>query len=265
MNKLIIKTHSFVDLITNSSSELFICDTNKEIEVVKDILKELCVMHNRKVELAGGKDLIDLNKIFWNKPELKYPSEGYEDRYNHIFGKVDTSKFNFKWCNERGDYLSLKETYNDPHELYTKGQNALYKWEKNNKLPVEHSGEEWREHLKKKDEHADIVFAEYYDLVTKAYHDLLKVYCKDNDVNYDDVSQYVEKDGFCGSLSFRRSCNLTDGVLREFLGELSDSLSWDYTVEKGNIIIESASDNTIPYWMFDDIENIFKANRKHLG
>lgn len=36
-----IKVNSFVDVITNSSSELFICNTDKTVETVRDILKNL--------------------------------------------------------------------------------------------------------------------------------------------------------------------------------------------------------------------------------
>lgn len=40
-NVLIIKPHSFVDLITNSSSELFVCETEKSLEAVLSIAEEL--------------------------------------------------------------------------------------------------------------------------------------------------------------------------------------------------------------------------------
>lgn len=38
---LLIKTHSIVDVITNSSSELFVCDTDKSIGFIKDALIDL--------------------------------------------------------------------------------------------------------------------------------------------------------------------------------------------------------------------------------
>lgn len=37
---LLIQTHSFVDVITNSSTELFVCNTDKSIETVKKILEK---------------------------------------------------------------------------------------------------------------------------------------------------------------------------------------------------------------------------------
>jgi len=44
-NVLIIKPHSFVDLITNSSSELFVCETSKSIEAVKAVVETLVKLY----------------------------------------------------------------------------------------------------------------------------------------------------------------------------------------------------------------------------
>ena len=41
-----IKLHSAVDLITNSSTELFVCDTDKEIQIVKEILQRILDGYN---------------------------------------------------------------------------------------------------------------------------------------------------------------------------------------------------------------------------
>ena len=47
MGNITINVHSMVDLITNSSTELFVADTEKSVEVVKDILQEAINLHNR--------------------------------------------------------------------------------------------------------------------------------------------------------------------------------------------------------------------------
>ena len=47
-NQLIIPMHSFVDVITNSSTELFVCDTHKTRQQIGDILKELLSQYNGK-------------------------------------------------------------------------------------------------------------------------------------------------------------------------------------------------------------------------
>ena len=43
---LIISPHSFVDVITNSSTELFVCDTTKTLEAVKEVLAKLLKLHD---------------------------------------------------------------------------------------------------------------------------------------------------------------------------------------------------------------------------
>ena len=52
MNTVTINVHSMVDLITNSSTELFILDTEKSVDVIKDILQEAINLHN----IASGTD-----------------------------------------------------------------------------------------------------------------------------------------------------------------------------------------------------------------
>lgn len=44
---IIINLHSMVDVITNSSTELFVLDTKKSLEVIKGILNEAIELHNR--------------------------------------------------------------------------------------------------------------------------------------------------------------------------------------------------------------------------
>ena len=49
----LVNFHSFVDVITNSSTELFISNTEKSIETVKEILRkmlDICNMQNDKVD-----------------------------------------------------------------------------------------------------------------------------------------------------------------------------------------------------------------------
>jgi hypothetical protein len=43
----VIQVHSLVDVITNSSSELFVLDTDKSLEMVKEILEEATKLDNK--------------------------------------------------------------------------------------------------------------------------------------------------------------------------------------------------------------------------
>lgn len=42
MKKLIINKHSFIDIITNSSMEIFICDNSKSVDFIKMMLRAKC-------------------------------------------------------------------------------------------------------------------------------------------------------------------------------------------------------------------------------
>ena len=44
--KFVINTHSVVDVITNSSTEIFVCNTDKSIEVVEQCLRAMLSVYN---------------------------------------------------------------------------------------------------------------------------------------------------------------------------------------------------------------------------
>ena len=75
---IIIKPHSIIDVITNSSTELFIIPTDKTIEFVKEVLQEAINLHN-KVEGTS----YTFNQIF-DEPYIgnsKKALDGWEDYY----------------------------------------------------------------------------------------------------------------------------------------------------------------------------------------
>lgn len=71
--------HSFVDVITNSSTELFVLDTDKALESVKEILQAAIDLHNK----ANGtnykfEDIFDEPYVGSGKEQL----DGWEDYYS---------------------------------------------------------------------------------------------------------------------------------------------------------------------------------------
>lgn len=48
MINYLIKPHSFIDLITNSSTELFIVSTAKSVFTIQEMLRDLCVSEDDK-------------------------------------------------------------------------------------------------------------------------------------------------------------------------------------------------------------------------
>lgn len=78
VNTYIINIHSIVDVITNSSTELFILDEEKSLELIKDILTAAIDLYN-KIESTNN----TFTDIF-KEPYYGLPSEalrGWEDYY----------------------------------------------------------------------------------------------------------------------------------------------------------------------------------------
>lgn len=44
---LVVRPHSFVDVITNSSSELFVCNTDKPVALITEFLEDLLKVYNK--------------------------------------------------------------------------------------------------------------------------------------------------------------------------------------------------------------------------
>lgn len=145
---LIIGDVTLTDIITNSSSEIFICDTNKTIEAIKEVLQTLL-------------DLIESNQAF-------------EDVF--VVKKMDFETF--EWYRDYKYYICEERPNSDD---YT-SENDKHDW-----------------------------------------------------VSY-------------------------DKALSKFYKE-----KWVEFDKKDDIVIMSASGNTIPYSLFEIIEDIFNAERIHIG
>jgi len=82
-----IKIHSFVDVITNSSTELFMCNKKKSVKQVKKILKELVDHYNDGVKKGfsdSGETSID-NFLVYIYTQEKYNKsvENAKEKYHY--------------------------------------------------------------------------------------------------------------------------------------------------------------------------------------
>ena len=85
--KIVIPVHSFVDVITNSSSEIFVSATDRTIEVAKNIVNEV---------LSAGGSLAKCDDLF--KVSLLYHVRYYDDDASDTVEKefsneADAAKF----------------------------------------------------------------------------------------------------------------------------------------------------------------------------
>jgi len=81
---IIIKIHSFVDVITNSSTEIFVTNTKKSLKQVKEVVRDIVNHYNDGVEKElydGNKILIDnfLIYVYTKEKYDKNPKERYWD------------------------------------------------------------------------------------------------------------------------------------------------------------------------------------------
>lgn len=235
---LVINPHSFVDVITNSSSELFVCNTDKSVAAVKEILIKLTEIHNQKVALAGGGLApVDIDTLFVD-----------------IFKEPRVSKYDFQYHNYEGfdGFMSVHDYDRScDHPVHQEASAILGKWDREHTFSYKDSTEKERDVYYK---NRAVAYAAAYKKWDKLCRDenckLLKWVFKVNNIPWKHGNTLPK-------FTNKRFWNIAD----EFL----NAINWGYPFKKGDIFIQSRSDNTVPYWMFDDIENLFHARRIHLG
>lgn len=182
---LVINTSSFVDVITNSSSELFICDTAKSIDFIKGFL-ETCLD-----TFCMGNDII-----------IPY-GEAYGEIYKIDESNVDRfieTCFNYGYTN-----------WNWGVEKLIGFSDFRIKCEKEHGLEMKSPWSENRAHNEKVDKEIDSLRKDY----ERAWKS-------------------------------RNTQKIKDKVM-------------------GQVVLYSAKDNSIPYSLFDLIEQTLNADRIHLG
>jgi hypothetical protein len=86
---LVLDTHSFVDVITNSSTELFVCDTEKSVEQVAGLLMAKLEEYNSNNECSYKFDDVFDYPYVYTKKHLDESNEyawGWENAAN--IGKI---------------------------------------------------------------------------------------------------------------------------------------------------------------------------------
>jgi hypothetical protein len=273
MKPITISTHSFVDLITNSSSELFICDTTKSIETVKEIIKELAVLHNKQLELSekdGRYGKVNIDGLWidvFREPTVSSVTFDIQDfpkydKFMEMFGRDRSSS----WRSDDQD-----------HEVKEEAARKMRAWTDKNLRPVyiEHGKPGYEEYeaaltlwLDAERAYSLEAYAKWNKMVLKMYKDLYTWAAKLNDI---DITPLGEPSVHGGAYSFYfYESLLGDEALkgsaaRKFFEDVEHAINWNYSVKKGDVLLWSASDNTIPYDFWQVIENTFSCERRHLG
>lgn len=86
----VIKPHSFVDVITNSSSELFVIHSKKDVNMIRGILEELIAVSNK----AGNDGKTTFDEAFnENIVKIKTDEEAIREVWNNVYF------FDYNWNN----------------------------------------------------------------------------------------------------------------------------------------------------------------------
>ena len=263
-NLLVISTHSFVDLITNSSSELFVCDTEKTINAVKDLLTTL--LHNHD--------------------EI----EGESHTFDSVFGTIAVAKYCFQWWDVPEDIREQYEHYHrycsygrNPYELnYSRGRSIEEETleDKEQKLEDKHNVHEKniepRETKRRWDacrKEVDVLWTDFGANKLAVENRLFLNFLQQNKFSKEKIAKAIK---VCDSEVERHraekagqycwfKAKFSTPVLNEAYEVFHEWSSWGITAKKGTIFVYSSSDNTIPYKLMDTISSYLNADRYHLG
>lgn len=222
-----VPVHSVVDLITNSSSELFICHRDKSLETVKALLFGIVEIYIDKQELKGE------------------PREDASVLFERFFGDVKECPYNF----EPAEYPEY-DLYRQTNEWDFFRDDPLYR----------SAFDAWSKHSRERSKagHQDFD-REGYERIMGPWNKrqqeeklkLLRWAFKHNNLEWD----------YNPDTDLKYKNNEFDKKADWFLG----ALAWGYTLYKGDVFVESNGDNSIPFELFDLIEDVLNAHRRHLG
>jgi hypothetical protein len=93
---LVVNAHSFIDVITNSSTELFVCNTDKTLSQISDILKELLSDWNRQNKFNWAYRDVFQDPVVVTKNNIEKIENdccyGFDDKYtprrNYLMGNI---------------------------------------------------------------------------------------------------------------------------------------------------------------------------------
>lgn len=262
----VISTHSFVDLITNSSSELFVCDTDKTMAAVKELLKTLLKNHDAiEGETHSFCDVFGTIKPskycfnWWDVPEAI--RDEYKKYHDYCpFGRNHFSIFSSDDRSPEQQELEEKEreiALN--HNAYEKGlyerDKAEYerRW-KMFRASVDALWTDFGANALRMEKELFIEFLKQNKFALKLRKDAAKVYDRA-------IAKHIsEKQGKHPFPIMKFSAKVSEAheVFREWK-------SWGITAKKGDIFVYSASDNTVPYKLMDTIRSYLNAESYHLG
>lgn len=260
-NLFIVSTHSFVDLITNSSTELYVCDGKKTIDAINDLLRKLLIHHD---EVSG--ETHKFGDVFRQPLEISnytfqmhnFPEQLREDYYKYHERRY--SRYYFQDDDQDPEKMELENKEHDIRKKY-------YELKENK------SEEECEDLFKKELDEIDKLWTDYGARTLKSELHLFINFLGVNEFSQEEITlakQHCENEikdhigrneGQYGRLRNQfNSEKVQDAFDNFYLFE-----SWGIDIKKGDILIYSAEDNSIPYEIMESINRYLGARSYHLG
>jgi|LakMenEpi03Aug12_release.lakeMendotaPanAssembly.Ray.scaffolds.fasta_scaffold53998_3 hypothetical protein len=264
----VANNHSFVDVITNSSSELFVCNTDKTIDLVKDILKELLYKHDPKLNFDDCFGEIELSKFNFDTNLI--PVEIYHN-YLSFANEYDIPRYLKNKIKKHKLYHECLAEQSDLNEKLKKRDLTLKKEKVDSFVNPEQLRSEREEERQKE---LSKIWEKYAKEKIKAECDMFSQFLKQSYMLNKQAKKVIEKMYNESIVYTRFSEHSSPRIPKPEPGELdyydiwsvfSQCLSYNITLIKNQITIASRGDNSIPYGIFEDIENLFNAKSYHLG
>lgn len=254
---LAIKIHSFVDLITNSSSELFVCDGKKSLETVESVILKLAAIYN---ELGEG---------------TKVPTDAM--LFKTVFKKPYISEYDFDYYHLPADCRAAYETYNEMYGHPSYGRvspntHPLYK-----KLEAEERDAKERirpdeANISKKEAESrrkqlwaeeSKIWKPWADASAAATLNLFKAFLEKNGATLKELSKIkMEEDCARGKYAW---ISFSNKKVQSAYEKFQLYMSYNIRMTKGGIIVESAEDNSIPWDLMESVTTYLHAQRWHIG
>jgi len=255
----IIPLHSAADLITNSSSELFVCNTKKTLEAVREMLVELINNHNK---LSGE------NHTFENcfrEPTIANYSFDYDKFPEKL--RLEYEKYNRTPGNWNINYFGSTE--NDRYTLQTEDRKIEEKYNLNEKDLYTKNKKEYDRRFKLYKKETNELWFEYRKAAFLAKYNLFLHLIKNGDYQDSQIAKVKRVIKKCiNEAKFEieewRMRDLKDKQLVDTENNFSIGMSYGIKIEKGNILIHSRDDNSIPWPVQESIES-YLGTRYHLG
>lgn len=257
---LVVTTHSFVDLITNSSSELFVANGKKTIDAIKELLVILLKNHDALM--------------------------GTQHEFDNVFGKIERPEYVFDfWAvspSIKEECAKYKEYgcsyYRNVHfdsserpEEMTALMGLEYEMrKKHNSWEEGISDKEKKRRSDACDKDEDVLWTDWGVRAFRSEMALFREFLKQNKFDEETllkVDRKVER-----TAKQHRKENGGRYLYPKFTGIIRTA--WDtFSMYEGygiqakadSVIIHSASDNTIPYEMMETISAYLNADRFHIG